>query len=478
MADEDLQRYKIFLGNLPYSLRGATLRETGEQFGEVIDCKLIVDKMTGRCKGIGFLTYQNEDDFERALKHLHGSIMEGREIRANPHQEKTDRDGVQQKPEPRETEKKIFLGNLAWTINEKKLREIAEPYGELVECKVIYDKMTGQSKGFGFLKFTDDESFETALENINGTEVDGRAIRAIKHQPKDEAGPSSRPRANYPQEGGGRGRMYEPGGGRGGMYESEHAKYKIYVGGIPYDMDTNGLRKLFEKFGEIEYAAIGTDKQTGKARGYGFVTFHTRRDMEDAIVVMDGREVSGRMIKVVEANKTETKGAPPGTAGRASISGLGRSRYPDDPYYDRRPLSYDDVPRADPYASRDRAYPSSRLSYDDPPSVARRETPYYDATASRTTSKSYYDEARPVSRVSEDVRRPAYADERGVSRDYGSGSYARPPAAAAAAPPQQQSQQTYYQSQQAGYSTSDARMGYGPQRGYLEQRTERRDLPY
>ena len=76
---------------------------------------------------------------------------------------------------------------------------------------------------------------------------------------------------------------------------------KIFVGGLSWGTDSEGLRNSFEKFGEISDARVITDRETGRSRGFGFVTFENESSVSDAISEMHDVELDGRTIKVTEA---------------------------------------------------------------------------------------------------------------------------------------------------------------------------------
>lgn len=76
---------------------------------------------------------------------------------------------------------------------------------------------------------------------------------------------------------------------------------KIFVGGISWNTDEHGLREAFEKFGEVVEAKVVTDRETGRSRGFGFVTFSEGNSVSDAVAEMDGQSLDGRMIRVNEA---------------------------------------------------------------------------------------------------------------------------------------------------------------------------------
>ena len=73
--------------------------------------------------------------------------------------------------------KKLFIGGLSWDTSDDGLKAAFEPFGEIVEAKVVLDRDTGRSRGFGFVTFADDAAGTKAQEEMNGTELDGRNIR-------------------------------------------------------------------------------------------------------------------------------------------------------------------------------------------------------------------------------------------------------------------------------------------------------------
>ena len=80
----------------------------------------------------------------------------------------------------------IFVGSLPWSIEEADLRESFEAYGAVDSVKVITDKFTGKSKGFGFVEMPNDEEGQKAIDELNGATVQGRAIVVNKSEPKPE----------------------------------------------------------------------------------------------------------------------------------------------------------------------------------------------------------------------------------------------------------------------------------------------------
>ncbi|HUM00952.1 MAG TPA: RNA-binding protein [Thermoanaerobaculia bacterium] len=95
---------------------------------------------------------------------------------------------------------KLYVGNLSYSQNDSTLRALFEPFGNVESARVISDRDTGSSKGFGFVEMADADA-QKAMGALNGREIDGRALRVNEARPQE------------PRTGGGRG---GPGGGRGG----------------------------------------------------------------------------------------------------------------------------------------------------------------------------------------------------------------------------------------------------------------------
>lgn len=81
----------------------------------------------------------------------------------------------------------LFIGNLPYKIQESELMELFADYGEVTSLKIITDKQTGQSKGFGFAEMPNKESALKALEDLNDAEIYGRKIVVKEAEPKPES---------------------------------------------------------------------------------------------------------------------------------------------------------------------------------------------------------------------------------------------------------------------------------------------------
>ena len=82
--------------------------------------------------------------------------------------------------------KKLYVGSLSYNTDDNKLRSLFESFGEVLSAKVINDKFSGQSKGFGFVEFEDSDAADQAIAQINGKEVDGRTLVVNEARPQAE----------------------------------------------------------------------------------------------------------------------------------------------------------------------------------------------------------------------------------------------------------------------------------------------------
>ncbi len=96
----------------------------------------------------------------------------------------------------------IYVGNLSYGVSDDNLREVFEAFGAVSSAKVITDKYSGRSKGFGFVEMDNDAEANAAIEQLDGAEIDGRSVKVNEARPKED------------NRGGGGG--YRGGGNRGG----------------------------------------------------------------------------------------------------------------------------------------------------------------------------------------------------------------------------------------------------------------------
>ncbi|BBN18556.1 hypothetical protein MPTK1_8g03420 [Marchantia polymorpha subsp. ruderalis] len=201
---------KLYVGNLPWSVDSKALAEIFQDSGNVELVEVIYDRDTQRSRGFAFVTMRTSEDAERAIETLDGYELEGRVLKVNYPQ--TSKDGPRSfrndRPPRRDGEgfsprsgggsssvNKIFTGNLSWSVDDVALAQLFSEYGQVVDAKVVHDRETGRSRGFGFCTMSSKTEVDNAIQALDGAEFDGRILRVNHAGDKPERRDS--PRREY-----------------------------------------------------------------------------------------------------------------------------------------------------------------------------------------------------------------------------------------------------------------------------------------
>ena len=79
----------------------------------------------------------------------------------------------------------IYVGNISWNLKDQDLANLFTPYGEVTSAKIVMDKFTQRSKGFGFVEMPNDDQAQAAIAQLNGSEIDGRNLVVNESRPKE-----------------------------------------------------------------------------------------------------------------------------------------------------------------------------------------------------------------------------------------------------------------------------------------------------
>jgi RNA recognition motif-containing protein len=112
----------------------------------------------------------------------------------------------------------IYVGNLSWGLKDQDLANLFSPFGEVASAKIVMDKFTQRSKGFGFVEMPNNDQAQAAITQLNGSEVDGRNLVVNESRPKEEGGGGGGFKKRGGFGGGGGGGFKKGGGGGGGGY--------------------------------------------------------------------------------------------------------------------------------------------------------------------------------------------------------------------------------------------------------------------
>ncbi|KAL6987394.1 hypothetical protein U1Q18_013141 [Sarracenia purpurea var. burkii] len=181
---------------------------------------------------------------------------------------------------------KLFVGNLPFSVDSATLAELFEKAGNVEMVEVIYDKLSGRSRGFGFVTMSTVEEVEAAARQFNGYEIEGRAMRV-------NAGPP--PRREESSFRGSRGGGFDNTNRGGGGFDNTN---RVYVGNLSWGVDDLALQTLFSEQGKVMEAKVVYDRDSGRSRGFGFVTYSSASEVNNAIESLDGVDLDGRQIRV------------------------------------------------------------------------------------------------------------------------------------------------------------------------------------
>ncbi|KAK7278748.1 hypothetical protein RJT34_23784 [Clitoria ternatea] len=174
------QSRRLFVGNLPYSLPSSHLARVFAEAGNVVSIEIVHDDIMDRSRGFAFVTIGSVEEAEEAIQMFDGSEVGGRTIKVNfPEIPKTGKRLVKGSPYRGfvDSPYKIYAGNLGWSLTSQSLKDaFAEQLGFL-SAKVLYERNSGKSRGYGFVTFETAEDAEAALNAMNGVEFQGRPLR-------------------------------------------------------------------------------------------------------------------------------------------------------------------------------------------------------------------------------------------------------------------------------------------------------------
>ncbi|KAL6880200.1 hypothetical protein ACP4OV_011765 [Aristida adscensionis] len=192
---------RLFVGNLPYTMTSDELSDAFAEAGRVDDVQIIYDKVTNRSRGFAFVTMATAEEATKAIQMFDGAILGGRTARVNYPEvprggERTVGSAARVASSRRDDGTyKIYAGNLGWGVRADALRAVFEGQSGLLDARVIFERDTGRSRGFGFVSFRTAEDAQAAMEALDGVELEGRPLRLslAEQNPPSGSSPSVAP---------------------------------------------------------------------------------------------------------------------------------------------------------------------------------------------------------------------------------------------------------------------------------------------
>ncbi|KAJ8615533.1 hypothetical protein MRB53_034905 [Persea americana] len=177
---------KIFVGNLPYDIESADLAELFNKAGIVETAEVIYNRENDQSRGFGFVTMSAVEEAEKAVEMFHRYDVKGRLLTVNMAAPRGSR--VERSPREFEPAFRIYVGNLPWGVDDARLEQVFSEHGKVVEARVVYDRESGRSRGFGFVRMSSQTELDDAIAALDGQSLDGRAVRVNKAEERPRRG--------------------------------------------------------------------------------------------------------------------------------------------------------------------------------------------------------------------------------------------------------------------------------------------------
>ncbi|TRY90480.1 hypothetical protein DNTS_026112 [Danionella cerebrum] len=259
----------LYVGDLHPDVTEAMLYEKFSPAGPILSIRVCRDMMTRRSLGYAYVNFQQPADAERALDTMNFDVIKGRPVRIM---------WSQRDPSLRKSGVgNIFIKNLDKSIDNKALYDTFSAFGNILSCKVVCDE--NGSKGYGFVHFETHEAAERAIEKMNGMLLNDRKVFVGRFKSRKER----------EAEMGARAKEFT----------------NVYIKNFGEDMDDEKLKEIFSKYvwaGPALSIRVMTD-ESGKSKGFGFVSFERHEDAQRAVDEMNGKEMNGKQVYVGRAQK-------------------------------------------------------------------------------------------------------------------------------------------------------------------------------
>ncbi|KAF2866320.1 hypothetical protein BDV95DRAFT_631806 [Massariosphaeria phaeospora] len=205
------------------------------------------------------------------------------------------------KPAPKDdSQKQLFVRSLASTVTTDDLTQFFSDSYPIKHALVVLDRQTKESKGYGFVTFADAEDAQRAMEELNGSEFQGKKIKVeaaearsrdvqsdVPGQKKSVGSAAAKAKADREEQ-------------------KEQQSPKLIVRNLPWSIKKpEQLQKLFLSFGKVHFVTLPKN-HNGELKGFGFVAVRGRKNAEKAMAELNGREIDGRTIAVDWAVDKET----------------------------------------------------------------------------------------------------------------------------------------------------------------------------
>ncbi|XP_061700136.1 polyadenylate-binding protein 4 [Syngnathoides biaculeatus] len=276
----------VFIKNLDKSIDNKALYDTFSAFGNILSCKVVCDE--NGSKGYAFVHFETQDAADRAIEKMNGMLLNDRKVFVGRFKSRKEREAELGAKAKEFTN--VYIKNFGDDIDDEHLKELFDKYGKTLSVKVMTDP-TGKSRGFGFVSYEKHEDANKAVEDMNGTDLNGKTVFVGRAQKKMERQAELK-------------RKFE-------MLKQERiSRYQgvnLYIKNLDDTIDDEKLRKEFSPFGSITSAKVMLEE--GRSKGFGFVCFSSPEEATKAVTEMNGRIVGSKPLYVALAQRKEERKA-------------------------------------------------------------------------------------------------------------------------------------------------------------------------
>ncbi|XP_044960153.1 polyadenylate-binding protein 2-like [Hordeum vulgare subsp. vulgare] len=255
----------LYVGDLDVSVQDAQLFDVFSQVGSVVSVRVCRDVNTRMSLGYAYVNFSSPADAARALEMLNFTPVNGKPIRIMY----SNRDPSSRKSGAAN----IFIKNLDKSIDNKALYDTFSAFGNILSCKVATE-MSGESKGYGFVQYEQDESAQNAINELNGMLLNDKKVYVGPFVRKQE---------------------------RENVFGSPKFN-NVYVKNLSESTTEDNLKELFGNFGPIT-SVIVVRADDGKSRCFGFVNFENPDDAVHAVEDLNGKKFDDKELYVGRAQK-------------------------------------------------------------------------------------------------------------------------------------------------------------------------------
>ncbi|XP_057469323.1 polyadenylate-binding protein RBP47-like [Actinidia eriantha] len=279
----NVENKTIWVGDLHSWMEEDYLHSCFASTGEVASIKVIRNKQNGLSEGYGFVEFFSHAAADKVLQNYTGKAMPNTE---QPFRLNWATFSMGDKRSNNGSDLSIFVGDLAPDVTDSLLHEtFASKYPSVKAAKVVIDANTGHSKGYGFVRFGDENERSQAMTEMNGVYCSSRAMRIGAATPRKSSG--------YQQQYASQGGFVSNGASsQGSQSDGDSTNTTIFVGGLGPKVTDEDLRQPFSEYGEIVSVKIPV------GRGCGFVQFANRSSAEEALQKLNGTTISESTVRL------------------------------------------------------------------------------------------------------------------------------------------------------------------------------------